>query len=90
MNRTATYRLADGVTLRRERFGGLIYHHNTRRLYVLRSPLLTELIGGLDGRRPLDLALHDVVRERALPPTAAAGLLRALSDIERMQLIVAA
>jgi putative mycofactocin binding protein MftB len=87
MNGTQPYRLAEGVTVRTERFGGLLYHHRTRRLYFLRSPLAVALIRELDGRRALDDVVEGFRQERALPPDAIGTLMRALADVERLQLI---
>lgn len=83
------YRLAEGVAVRPERFGGLLYHHRSRRLYFLRSPLAVALISRLDGSCPLDDAVDRFRDERALPGAAVAGLRRALDDMARLQLIVA-
>ena len=41
-------RLAPGVSLRRERFGGLAYFHRTRRLRVIQSKLALEVADRLN------------------------------------------
>jgi putative mycofactocin binding protein MftB len=42
------WRLAEGVALRRERFGALAYSFTTRRLSFLKSPRLLEVVASLD------------------------------------------
>jgi putative mycofactocin binding protein MftB len=43
----ASYRLAPGVVIRPERFGGLAYRYDNRRLYCLRCPRIVEFVNAL-------------------------------------------
>lgn len=84
MERTATYRLAPYAVLRAERFGGLIYRYDNRRLYVLHAPELVGLLNALDGSVSLDDALDmlhtsEPVRGRYI---------RALAHLERLGVII--
>lgn len=89
MNPTDVFRLAHGVAVRPERFGGLIYERSSRRLLFLNSPDLTALLGELDGERPLAQVLDCYLEARALPASAGATLLRQLADLVRRDVVVA-
>lgn len=90
MNPASVFRLAQGVAVRPERFGGLIYEQRSRRLLFLNSPDLTALLGELDGERPLAQVLDSYLEKRALPASAGATLLCQLADLARRDLVVAA
>lgn len=47
MNPACRCRLADGVVIRREAFGGLLYHHHRRQLTLIGSPELASLLAAL-------------------------------------------
>lgn len=80
-------RLAEGVAIRPERFGALIYRYDNRRLYFIHSREAADFIQSLDGCRPLDRAAADFVADRGLPAGSDAGLLRVASNLERMGLL---
>ena len=44
------WRLDERVSIRPERFGALLYHFGTRRLSFLKSPVLLDVLRGLDGQ----------------------------------------
>jgi putative mycofactocin binding protein MftB len=81
------YRLARAAAVRPERFGGLVYHHQTRSLICLRSPALADFVRGLDGSRRLGEALDEWAHAGRLPPGGRAELLSALAQLERMELL---
>lgn len=84
MERTATYRLAPYAVLRAERFGGLIYRYDNRRLYFLHAPELVGLLNALDGSITLDDAL-DMLH----PSEQARGqYIRAVAHLERLGVII--
>ncbi len=58
MNLRTRYRLAPGVALRPERFGGLVYRYDDRRLYFLHSHEVVNFILGLQGEQSLADALQ--------------------------------
>lgn len=77
------WELHPDVALRPERFGALAYHHGTRRLTFLRSPLLADLVRALPEHPSADAAIDALVPEarrgahrRALVELAASGFLR--------------
>lgn len=90
MNQDDPYRLADGIAVRPERFGGLAYSYHDRRLYFIHSHELAAFTGGLDGTRPLGEAIAAFRAEHDLGEDAADAILRSLAMLERMGLIVAA
>jgi putative mycofactocin binding protein MftB len=87
MNLQACYRLAPGVVIRPERFGGLIYRHDTRRLYFLHSPELVEFVCELDGSRPLQEALDSFLTGRALYDTHRDAFINALANLEQLAVL---
>ncbi|MCX7789561.1 MAG: mycofactocin biosynthesis chaperone MftB [Chloroflexaceae bacterium] len=84
MELTATYRLAPYAAIRAERFGGLIYRYDNRRLYFLHAPELVGLLNALDGTMTLDDALDAL----DAPEPARDRYIRALAQLERLGVIV--
>jgi putative mycofactocin binding protein MftB len=73
------WRLNPQVALRPERFGALAYHFGTRRLSFLKSPLLLEVVRGLEGSAdPIAACRAAGVGETDLPSYRRA--LRTLAD----------
>jgi putative mycofactocin binding protein MftB len=87
MNLDACYRLAPGVAIRPERFGGLIYRHDTRRLYFLHSPELVEFVCELDGSRPLQEALDSFLNRHDLSDTHHEPFINALVHLEQLAVL---
>lgn len=87
MNTASPYRQADGVAIRPERFGALIYRHDNRRLYFIHSHLVADFILCLDGARPLGEAVEDFLSRRALPESAGGTLFSALEQLERIGVV---
>ena len=87
MNVTAPYRLAQGVAIRSERFGALVYRYDNRRLYFIHSRDAADFVAGLDGARPLEEAVNDFVSHRALPSSTADTLVDTVGKLERMGII---
>lgn len=89
MNVSSAYQQAAGVSIRPERFGALVYRHDTRRLYFIHSHLVADFVLTLDGARPLGEAVEDFVNRRTLPGTAGATLLKTVGELERMGIVQA-
>lgn len=87
MNLNACYCLAQGVAIRDERFGGLIYRHDNRRLYFLHSHELVDFVRGLDGQRPLVEALAHFMGSRTLPESTRDTFLKALTQLEKLGVV---
>ncbi len=90
MNISQCYRLADGVAIRPERFGGLVYHYHNRQLYFLHSHELTEFVRGLTGKHPLAAAIEAFRDSRGLSAEAGEAMLKPLAALEKMGLVVGA
>ena len=54
----ACWQVDPQVAIRRERFGGLAYNYGTRRLSMIRSTALLELIASLGEHRSARAAMH--------------------------------
>jgi mycofactocin biosynthetic radical S-adenosylmethionine protein MftC len=84
---TRHYRLAPQAALRPERFGGLIYRYDNRRLYFLHSKDLADFVGGLDGASPLGAALDGFMGARALPAQVRPSFERTLAALGRLGVV---
>jgi putative mycofactocin binding protein MftB len=90
MNFATCYRLAEGVAIRAERFGGLVYRYDNRRLYFLHSRDVADFVSGLDGLRPLQNALGDFLESRGLPTKTGETLVKTVAQLEKMGILVPA
>lgn len=84
----ACYCLAPGVAIRPERFGGLVYRYDNRRLYFLHSHELVEFVSGLDGRSPLDEALGAFFTTSNLPQSASTQFVKALQQLSKLGALI--
>jgi putative mycofactocin binding protein MftB len=87
MNLDARYRLARGVAVRPERFGGLVYRYDNRRLFFLHSHDLVDFVSGLNGARPLGDALEEFLQARALPESARDIFIEAVARLETLNIL---
>ncbi len=87
MNPSNTYRLADGVSIRPEKFGALLYSYHKRQLYFLYDKPLIDFVSGLDGSQPLDQALSNFLAERKLAEANKPVFIRALTRLEAMEVL---
>jgi mycofactocin system RPExFGAL protein len=81
MNLEDRYRLADGVAIRPERFGGLVYNYHNRRLYFIHNAHLAALVAGLTGAEPLAESLEALRGRHDLPQAAMEPLLKSLDSL---------
>lgn len=81
------YKLASYAALRPERFGGLIYRYDNRRLYFLHSPELVGLLGALDGDSTLGATLDAFVARGGLPSGSRERLAQALGRLEQLDVL---
>ena len=89
MDLTACYRLSRNASIRPERFGGLVYRYDNRRLYFLYSRDLVDFVCAIDDTRPLGVALDDFFAARDLPTAARGAFVTALTQLEHMQVLAA-
>ncbi len=87
MNLDARYRLSQHAVIRAERFGGLVYRHDNRRLYFLHSRELVDFVSGLDGARPLAAALDNFLAARALPENTREVFVKALAQLKKKEVL---
>lgn len=90
MNLDDRYRLADGVAIRPERFGGLVYDYHTRRLYFIHSHHVAALVGELTGDEPLGDALAAFRHRRGLTDADAERLIGSLASLQKIGVVVRA
>ncbi len=84
------YRLAPGVAIRPERFGGLVYRYDNRRLYFLRSHQAVEFVSELDGRRSLREALDEFLADRESPGSFHETLVKTVTQLEQLGILTSA
>lgn len=82
LNTQQSYEVAPKVSVRPERFGGLVYRYDNRALYFLHSRPLVDFLLGLDGGRPLDAALEEFATERGLSDGSRRAMENALEQLE--------
>lgn len=88
MDLNACYAVSRDAAIRPERFGGLVYRYDNRRLYFLYSRDLVDFVCALDSTRPLGVALDTFLADRGLPGDTRDAFLAALARLERMQVLV--
>ena len=88
MNLASRYQLADGVAVRTERFGGLVYNYQDRHLYFIHSHEVTEFVSGLTGGQPLADAMEAFRQSHGLSPEAGETILKSLAALEKMGIVV--
>lgn len=86
--RTTCYQLAPGVAIRPERFGGLVYRYDNRRLYFLHSHQAVEFVSSLDGCRSLQETLDHFLADREMPQSAAESLVKAVAQLEKLGILI--
>ena len=84
---TKHYSLSRQAAIRPERFGGLVYRYDNRRLYFLHSPELVDFVSGLDGTRPLGAILDAYLSGHQLPDKTRSVFINALSQLQKMEVL---
>ena len=82
VNTEQSYEVPAKVSVRYERFGGLVYRYDNRALLFLHSRPLVEFLKGLDGERPLGVALEEFAAERGLDDGQRRAMENALGQLE--------
>ena len=81
------YEVPAKVSVRQERFGGLVYRYDNRALLFLHSRPLVDFLVGLDGERPLGAALEEFAVEQGMDEGGRRALQNALDQLERKGII---
>ena len=87
VNTEQSYEVPLQVSVRQERFGGLVYRYDNRALLFLHSRPLVDFLEKLDGERPLGEALDAFAFERGLGDGERRALENALDQLERKGII---
>lgn len=87
VNTEQSYEVPNQVSVRQERFGGLVYRYDNRALLFLHSRPLVDFLEKLDGERPLGEALEEFAVERGLGDGERRALENALDQLERKGII---
>lgn len=87
MNLDTYYRLSREAVIRPERFGGLVYRYDNRRLYFLYSHDLVSFVCSIDGTHPIGVALERFLATRHLPDNAYAAFVQALTQLEQLKVL---
>ena len=82
VNTEQSYEVPAKVSVRNERFGGLVYRYDNRALLFLHSRPLVDFLRELDGERPLGAALEDFALRRGLDERQRQALENALGQLE--------
>jgi putative mycofactocin binding protein MftB len=82
VNTEHSYEVPAKVSVRNERFGGLVYRYDNRALLFLHSRPLVDFLRELDGERPLGVALEEFAAERGLDEGQRRALENALGQLE--------
>lgn len=89
MNLEFCYRLAPGVAIRPERFGGLVYRYDNRRLFFLHSHELVDFVSRLgEVGSPLGDALDDYLESHHLAYAVRATFINAMTQLEKLGVLV--
>lgn len=87
VNTEQSYEVPAKVSVRQERFGGLVYRYDNRALLFLHSRPLVDFLMELDGEQPLGAALEEFAVERGLDDGERQALENALDQLERKGII---
>ena len=82
VNVEQSYKVPAQVSVRRERFGGLVYRYDNRALLFLHSRPLVDFLVRLNGEKPLGAALEAFAAERGLDDRERRALETALGQLE--------
>lgn len=82
VNTEQSYEVPAKVSVRQERFGGLVYRYDNRALLFLHSRPLVEFLVELDGGQPLGMALEEFAVKRGLDDRERRALENALGQLE--------
>ena len=82
VNTEQSYEVPAKVSVRNERFGGLVYRYDNRALLFLHSRPLVDFLRELDGERTLGVTLEEFAAKRGLDEGQRRALENALGQLE--------
>ncbi len=82
VNTEQSYEVPAKVSVRKERFGGLVYRYDNRALLFLHSRPLVDFLVELDGGQPLGAALEEFAIKRGLDDRERRALENALGQLK--------
>lgn len=87
MDATKRYALSSQASIRPEKFGGLVYRYDNRRLYFLHSKAMADFLLGLDGRESLDSSIDSFLTSNKLAPANKQTFLNAVEKLEKLEVV---
>ena len=82
VNIEQSYEVPPKVSVRNERFGGLVYRYDNRALLFLHSRPLVDFLKTLDGTKPLGTALEEFAAGRGMDEGQRRAMENALGQLE--------
>lgn len=87
MDQAKRYALSKEAAVRPEKFGGLVYRYDNRRLYFLHSKPMADFLIGLDGSAPLGESIDMFLTEHKLAPGNKKAFMSALEKLEGLEVL---
>lgn len=87
MNLNAQYTMSPKAVIRPERFGGLVYRYDNRRLYFLHSHELVDFVNQLNEEESLSDQIDSYLAARNLSPKSRESFVKALTQLESLEVI---
>lgn len=87
MDATKRYALSAQAAIRPEKFGGLAYRYDNRRLYFLHSKVMVDFLLGLDGAASLDASIDGFLAERKMSPANKPMFLNTVEKLEKLEVL---
>jgi putative mycofactocin binding protein MftB len=91
MDATKRYTLSPEAALRRERFGGLVYRYDNRRLYFVHSLAMVDFLDQMDGKAPIESTIDSFLTARKVPEkqqaAQKASFMTALAKLETLEVL---
>jgi putative mycofactocin binding protein MftB len=81
------YTLSKEAAVRPEKFGGLVYRYDNRRLYFLHSKPMADFLIGLDGSAPVGESIETFLAEHKLAPGNKKTFMSALEKLETLEVL---
>ena len=87
MDQAKRYALSKEAAVRPEKFGGLVYRYDNRRLYFLHSKPMADFLIGLDGSTSVGESIETFLAEHKLAAGNKKTFLSALEKLETLEVL---